>query len=217
MRSWIVAGALLALTGCTDIPSSRAYVLMSDRMDEKTELSRYNAELGSDDFARLDGKINFSEIYYRGAPACERLTADGYPTPAESAALRRWAAVRAAYFEQYHTIELKIGAASEKVAPLAQRYVGALEEDLRRSTALISDLADGRMTYCEFATRQKDAAIASSDRARPLHKEMVAAMVEEHYFEGTGLGGGVAEGAAFYGMGITGPGGPAGAAHLHAK
>jgi hypothetical protein len=217
MRSWIVAGAVFALAGCSEIPSSHAYVLMSDRMDEKSQLSRYNAELASGDIALLDGKVNLFETFNRAAPPCEHLTADGYPTSAESAALRRWAELRAAYFERYHTLELRTGAASDKVAPLAQRYVDALKEDLRRSTTLIFDLADGKLSYCQFAARQKEATIASSDRARPLHKEMIAAMVEEHYFEGTGLGGGVAEGAAFYGMGITGPGGMAGAAHLHSK
>ena len=61
------------------------------------------------------------------------------PTPKESASLRRWAALRAAYFEQFHTIELKTAAASERVVPLAQRYVEALREDLTRSTALIAE------------------------------------------------------------------------------
>ena len=216
MRSWIAAAAILVLSGCAQIPPSRAYVLMSTGMDEKAELSRYRAELGSGDIALLDGKINFSETYYRGEPACTHLTANGYPTPAESAALLRWAMMRTAYFEQFHALELKAGAASDKVAPLTQRYVDALEEDLRHTAALIADLADGNMTYCEFAIRHKAAVLASSDRAQPLHKEMIAAMTEEHYFDGTGLGGGIDNSPAFFALGFGASGGAA-AAHMHSK
>jgi hypothetical protein len=215
MRCWLFA-AILALPGCAGVPPSRAYVLMSDQMDEKTLVTRYRTELDSGDIALLAGKINFNETYYRAAPACELLKADGYPTPAESAALRRWAELRTVYFEQFHTLELKTAAASDKVAPLARRYVDALEEDLQRSTALIAALADGKMTYCEFATRHKEAVIASSDRAMPLHRDMTAAMAEEHYFDGTGLSGGVENGPTFYGFGLTG-GGSSPGAHMHTK
>ncbi len=215
MRPTIAVAALLALTACAEVPSSRAYVLMSANLDEKTQLVRYQAQLDDADIALLDGKINVTETYYRGAPPCTHIKSDGYPTPAESAALRRWAALRAAYFEQFYALELRTGAASEKVAPLTQRYVDALREDLQHSTALISGLAAGEMTYCEFATRQKDATIASSDRAGPLHKEMIAAMAEEHYFDGTGLSGGISDGPASFGLGIGMGSSPGG--HMHTK
>ena len=221
MRSWIAAtaaAAVLALTGCTANPPSRAYLALSAGEDEKAELARYRAELDDADIAPLHGKINFLETYYRGEPACQHLRADAdrRPTPAEAESLRRWAKMRTAYFERFHALELKTGAASDKVAPLTQRYVDALEEDLRRTTALIAELADGKMTYCEFATRHKEAVLGSYDRALPLRKEMVAAMTEEHYFEGTGLSGGIDNSPAFYLLGMNNGNGMGGG-RSHAK
>ena len=218
MRSWIAAAAILALTGCTGNPPSRAYLVMSASEDEKAELARYRADLDTTDIAPLHGKINFLETYYRGEPACLHLGAgaDSRPTPAEADALRRWAKMRTAYFEQFHALELKTGAASSKVAPLTQRYVDALREDLRHTTALIADLADGKMTYCEFAARHKEAVLGSFDRALPLRKEMVAAMTEEHYFEGTGINGGIDNSPAFYLLGMNNGNGMGGG-RSHAK
>ena len=188
MRSWIVASTLvLTLAACADTPQSRSYTLISDKLDESRQLARYRDELDSDDIALLDGKINFTETYYRDTPACKRIK-DGYATPEESAALRRWSVVRAAYFQEFHALELRTGAASDKVAPLAMRYVDSLEEDLRLTTALIGDLADGKISYCQFATRQKAAIIESVDHATPLRQEMIAAMGEENYYGGNGLG-----------------------------
>lgn len=192
MRSWIVAaGVVFALAGCSDVPRSHAYRLFSDKLDEGSQYAAYRDDLDSDDIALLDGKINFKETYHRETPACRHIeAANEYPTPAESAALRRWAAVRAAFFEQFYSLELKTVAPSDKVLPLAQLYVAALEDDLDYSTALIDDLAAGKMTYCQFAERQKEAILASHDRVTPLRKEMQAAMKDDHYFDGTGIGTG---------------------------
>lgn len=211
MRLFIAAGLLLALAGCSDTPPSKSYVLLSDKLEETNQLALYQEDLDSDDVALLDGKINFKETYFRKEPACERIRAggDSVPTREESSALRRWAAIRVAYFEQFHSLELKTGDASDKVAPLAERYVEALRDDLDYSTALIDGLAAGKMTYCQFATKQKAAILASHDRVTPLRKEMVMvmAMREAGYGGGTGLysfGGG----GGFIGItdGSTGPG-----------
>ena len=215
MRSWIAVAALFALGGCAEDQRSHAYVQMSTSLAEKTEYAHYQAQLDSADIALLDGKINFTEFYWRENPACANIRAEGYPTPAESAALKRWAVLRAAYFERFYALELKNGAASDKVAPLTQRYVESLREDLKGSTALISSLADGKMTYCEFATRQKASIIASTERAGPLHKKMTLAMAEEHYFDGTGLAGGIENGPSFYMLGLNnGNGNPGGHARV---
>lgn len=190
MRSWIAAGTLvLTLTACADVTPSRSYTLYSDKLDETSQLSRYRGELSDSDIALLDGKITFTETYYRDAPACKRIK-DGYPTPAESVALRHWSEIRASYFQEFHALELKTGAASDKVAPIALRYIDSLEEDLRLSTALIGDLADGKISYCQFATLQKAQIIASTDHAAPLRHEMIAMMAQENYSNPTGVANG---------------------------
>ena len=208
---WITAGLLLALAGCADNPPSKPYVLLSDKLEETNQLALYREDLDSDDVALLDGKINFKETYFRKEPACDRIRAggDSVPTREESSALRRWGAMRVAYFEQFHGLELKTGDASNKVAPLAARYVEALRDDLDYSTALIDDLAAGKMTYCQFATRQKAAILASHDRATPLRKEMLAAMREAGYRAGTGLNplwGVASVGFTGFASGSNGPG-----------
>src|SRR5579859_7918289 len=117
MRTGIAAGLLFALAGCADVPQSHGYLLLSNQLEEQSQFLLYRDELNSGDIAILRGKINFAETYYPKLPACRLVMGNGYPTPAESAALRRWAAVRAAYFEQFYTLELRTTAGSDKVAP----------------------------------------------------------------------------------------------------
>jgi hypothetical protein len=66
------------------------------------------------------------------------------------------------------------------------------------------DLAAGKMTYCEFATKQKAAILASRDRATPLRKKMLTAMRDNGYAGGTGLGASV--GFSGFTAGSSGPG-----------
>jgi hypothetical protein len=189
MRSWIAAaGLVLALGGCAEVPQSHGYELLSAELDGQSQYVSYISELQSDDIALLRGKVNFREAYRRGGSPCQGLRAPtAYPTPEESVALRRWSAVRAAFFEQVDALELKTAETSDTVAPLARLYVAALEDELDYSTALIDGLAAGKMTYCQFATRQKEAILASHDQVALLRRNMVTAMIDDYYFDGTGL------------------------------
>jgi len=61
-------------------------------------------------------------------------------------------------------LDPRTATASDKVAPLAWRYVDALEEDL----------ANDKLTYCRFAEADKTLAEAILTEAEPLRAELVS-------------------------------------------
>lgn len=177
MRSLIAIGLVLTLVACADNPPSRAYLALSDRLDTGTLRSRYHSILDADEFAPLRGHVDLSETFDRGGlPPCENTRLDGYPTPTESGALRSWIALRTAYFTRVDLLQTRAAETSSEAAPAARRYETALSDALQLSTAAISDLADGKITYCQFARRDKVLAYSAKGQALPLRDDMEAAM-----------------------------------------
>lgn len=177
MRQWIIICVFLALAGCADNPPSRAYLALSDRLEAGSLRARYHDALDDPEFAPLREHVNLTETYEPGTPPpCEDAGRDGYPTLVEKGALRRWVELRTAYFSGIDTLQVRGAETSRGAAPAAWHYETALSEALRLSNEAISDLADGKMTYCQFARRDKALAYYSKWRTLPLRGDMEAAM-----------------------------------------
>ncbi len=138
--------------------------------------ARYHDALDSDDFAPLRGKVDLTETFDAGPPPCDDARMTGRPTPAERAALRRWIELRTAYFTGLDALQVHAARISTASAPAARRYEASLSEALRLSTAAISDLADGKLTYCQFARRDDALAHYAKWRALQLQDDMTTAM-----------------------------------------
>ena len=170
MRAWVGVGLVLVLAGCAD---NTSYLTRIDRIAETQMRADYRKDIAGPDFAVLNGRVDLTETLRKAAPACSSTAADTYPTPAESAALHRWIELRTGYFLGIEALQIRAAAVSEKAGPAVNRYVDILREGLKRSTALISDLADGKMTYCRFAEADQALTVSMIAEAGPLHAELV--------------------------------------------
>lgn len=202
MRLPLFACALLALAGCAQ--TSPSYIARTDKQSEVRLRDEYNDDIAGPDFAVLAGKVDLTETFRHDQPACQGIAADAYPTPAESAALRRWTELRMGYFLGSEALQIRAAAVSEKATPTVHRYVSLLDDGLKRSTALISDLADGKMTYCQFAEADKALTESVIAEAGPLHAELDRLIAPQNGLPSMGMGS-VGPGATSNGMRDTAP------------
>ena len=172
MRSLIVLCAGFALAGCAG--ESEGYLAHNDKMAETQLRKDYIADIDGPDFALLKGRVDLAETFRPGVPACQGIVADGYPTPGESAALRRWIELRTAYYLGAEALRIRAAAVSEKMTPIVHRYVAITEDGRKRATALIEDLADDKLTYCSFAEANKTLTESILTEAEPLRAELVS-------------------------------------------
>ena len=176
MRSWIVAVAVLALAGCAETTPSRSYLALSDQLELANMRSRYFNDLDAAELSPLKGRVDLSETFKWSLNSCEEASLDGYPGPAEQLALRRWIELRTAYYMGSEVLETRAAGSSSQTAEAAYRYADSLHQTLKLSTALISDLADGKMTYCQFARRDRALVAYNKEQTQPLRDDFYAAM-----------------------------------------
>lgn len=176
MRSLIVAVAALALAGCAETAPSRSYLALSDQLELANMRSRYFNDLDATELSPLRGRVDLSENFKWSKTSCEDAALDGYPSPDEQIALRHWIELRTAYYMGSEVLETRAAGSSSDTAQAAHRYADSLNETLKLSTALISDLADGKMTYCQFAHRDKALVAYAKEQTQPLRDDFYAAM-----------------------------------------
>lgn len=155
MRLTAVTCLILALAGCAD--STPGYVAAKEQAQAARELrTRYDADLDNPAFAILAGKVDLHQSYTAAENPCAGLGQDRYATAEERAALKQWAALRGAYVGRYEAIVMQEPDGSSQVKRAADEFDAVVDNGLRSQSVLISNLAEGRMTYCQFAAEDKD-------------------------------------------------------------
>jgi hypothetical protein len=156
------------LAGCAANPPSQTYLAINSMLEAGKMRTQYRSDLDSADFAPIRGRVDLAESFERGLPACTEASLDGYPTPEEQTALRRWAELRTAYLIGLDALQVSAGETSRATAPVTWRISVALAKGRQDSTRMIADLIDGRLTYCQFATRDRNLPYVAERRTQPL-------------------------------------------------
>ena len=158
MRSWIVGALLtLAMAGGASNENSAALIQAKAQLRQVSALQwRYREELHDSDLSILAGKVDVTETYRRGQPAC-LADSGSIPTVEERAALRRWADLRRSYLDRVLEItSAPLPVSDQRIVPLMAEYNEVLRDGARVGGVLIAALADGQMSYCQFAARDRD-------------------------------------------------------------
>lgn len=154
MRLLAATILILTLTACAD--SKPGYIVAQEQDRQVKALrERYYADLGTPDFAGIAGRVNLHLTYPHDEDACAAIGPDRLPTAEERAALQRWAVLREAYLAKVEAIIMQEPNGSSQVKSAADQFDVVLDNGLRGQSALIANLAEGRMTYCQFATEAK--------------------------------------------------------------
>ncbi|GEM_PF-3011689 len=168
MRTWVVIGLVLALAGCAGNPPSQSYLAVNSMLEAGKMRTQYRSDLDSAEFAPIRARVDLAESFERGLPACQDGTLDGYVTPDQQVALRRWEELRTAYLIGLDALEVHAGESSRATAPAFWRISAALAKGRQDSTRMINDLIEGRITYCQFAARDRNLPYVAARRTQPL-------------------------------------------------
>jgi hypothetical protein len=145
---------ILALAACAD--SKPGYIVAKEQDRQVNALrEHYYSDLGGPEFTGLAGKVNLHLIFPQDEDPCAAIGPDRLPTAEEQAALRHWAALRGTYIAQVEAIVMQEPNGSSQVRSAADQFDAVLDNGLRSQSALIANLAGGRLTYCQFATEAK--------------------------------------------------------------
>jgi len=168
MRAWVVVGLVLALAGCAGNPPSQSYLAVNSMLEATKMRAQYRADLESAEFAPIRARVDLAESFETGAPACRDASLDGHPTEEERAALRRWDELRTGYLIGLDALQVRTGENWHATGPVNWRISAALAKGRQDSARLIGDLIEGRITYCQFASRDRALPYVAARRTQPL-------------------------------------------------
>ncbi len=146
---------LLALAGCADT-TSRARLARQQLREAEAVEAIYDQALAAPSFALLADKVNLREVYHRGEAPCAAIKEDRLPTAEERVALRQWASLRQSYLVKLDDILLGEPSGSSHAKRLIAQFDVVTDNALRSQSVLIEKLADGDLTYCQFAEFDKE-------------------------------------------------------------
>jgi len=154
MRLLAAAILVLALAACAD--SKPAYVAAKENHRQLEALrERYDGDLDAPEFAGLAGMVNLRLIFPRDEDPCAAIGPDRLPNAEERVALRHWAALRESYLAKVEAIVMQEPDGSSQVKSATSQFDAVLDNGLRGQSAMVANLAEGRLTYCKFATEVK--------------------------------------------------------------
>lgn len=178
MRLLLTMTLVLAVAGCGDQPS-RATLAQQQLVQVRQIQESYDRELKDPTFAVIDGKVNLQEAYRPSENPCVMADRDRPPTAEEGIALKRWADLHQRQLTKLEAVLLTAPEGSSALKESVDRFYAVMDNGLRSQLVLISSLAEGRISYCQFAVEDKnltngvlrEAAALRSDVGREIQQE----------------------------------------------
>jgi Tfp pilus assembly protein PilP len=147
----------LALAGCGTNHDADFHQALDQRVDEITDLRQHYRQATLDpSFDAIRDKVVLSESYRKVGPICSGSIDNSYPTPAEQAALRRWVAQRSDFLVKLAALTKPVKYESDRFTRMGERFDRLKFEEAAKVTAKLTDLSQGRLTYCEFANASRE-------------------------------------------------------------
>lgn len=175
MRLLAATILVLAVAGCSDAPSPRQQMAQANALQR-----HYYSDIDSPAFAILAGKVDLHQTYHPSENPCTAIERDRVPTAEESVALKRWAALLEAYLAKLEAVLVTTPSGSLAVKQRVDQFYAVMDNGLRGQAVLISNLAEGRLSYCQFATQDKDLTEGVLQEASLLRAEVHREMRAEY-------------------------------------
>jgi hypothetical protein len=169
---------VLALAACGDT-TPRARLNQEQELQIAELRARYLRDLAGPTYAGLAEEIDLKEEYRRKLDPCARIREDRVPTAEERIALKQWARLRETFFARYQDLTLREPPGSSQIKGLTDQLNAAMDNGLRAQSVLIANLAEGHLTYCQFATQDKLLTEGVLHEAIALRRDISATEDEE--------------------------------------
>jgi hypothetical protein len=153
MKKTLGLAIVLALCGCGETKNQYQFSQELDRQVQQiAELrSQYARQMSDSSFDLIRDRISLSGSYPRLGSPCAGAATETYPTEAEKAALRRWAAARSAFIAKLAVLAAPPPDATVRMARFMTEFDKANFEKAGEISAKIDELSQGGLTYCQFA------------------------------------------------------------------
>lgn len=173
MNKTLSLALLLFMAGCSDQADYRRQQEAALRHQEFVEArAQYRATLKDSSLDAIRDKLPLSEDFLRDRPACADTSLNAYPTSAERAAIRKWADLRTAYEAKSDALSAPLPDLTERLAAMDRSYRAMIFSASHAVAQNIQELAEGRITYCQFAAAAKEITEHALIQAAPLRAEI---------------------------------------------
>lgn len=157
-RIFGLALAAIALSGCADMNRSAGFNQELDQRNQQIAILRhhYREEIQDPSLNSIREKVTLNESYLRHASPCAGAIDDSYPTPAEQATIRKWMGERNDFLTRLSALTAPVSAVSDRYRVMMANFDANKFAYAAQITQKITDLAEGRLTYCQFAEASQD-------------------------------------------------------------
>lgn len=153
MKKTLGLALMLALCGCGETKNQYQFSQELDRQVQQIADLRgqYAQQMSDKSYDLIRDRIALSGSYPRLGSPCSGAATDTYPSEAEKAAIRRWAATRSGFIAKLAVLAAPPKDATERTARFMTQFDKSNFEMAAEISTKIDDLARGGMTYCQFA------------------------------------------------------------------
>lgn len=151
----LAVGVTVTMTGCTDM-TQRSTVAREQLRQAKALEQNYEEALEAPTFTILTGKVDLHQAFYPDKDPCAGVSEDRLPTAEERVALKHWSRLNDLYLDKFEAVTMIDFNGTSQFKEALDRFNAVMDNALRSQAVLISVLAEGRLTYCQFATEDKD-------------------------------------------------------------
>jgi hypothetical protein len=166
--------AVLALSGCeATYPKAEFSKELGRRNQEIAALRhQYQQEIQDRSLDPIREKVTLSESYLRQTSPCVGRIDDSYPTPGEQAALRQWMSERSDFLTQLASLTTPVPSENERYTRIMTRYDANKFSYAAQITQKLDELAEGHLTYCQFAKASQRINLAAHRNALAFRNEL---------------------------------------------
>jgi len=152
MKTMLAISLTILLAGCNTKTDYLAFEQIDQRTQEIAQLrEQYRQQRLDPALDSIREKVVLSESYSRRQSPCANGIEEAYPTAAEKAAIRRWAEKRNDFIVQLAVMAKPSSAMPALMVERINDWDAIKFAAAAQTTANIEALAEGRMTYCQFA------------------------------------------------------------------
>lgn len=153
MKKTLCLAMVLALCGCAENKNQYKFAEELDQQVQQISDLRgqYAQQMSDHSYDLIRDRISLTGSYPRLGSPCSGAATETYPTEAEKAAIKRWAAARSAFITKLSALAAPPPNATERMARFMTQFDKSNFEMAGQISLKLDELSQGGMTYCQFA------------------------------------------------------------------
>lgn len=167
----MLAAATLSACGTND---TAAFNQELDQRNQEIAVLRrsYRQEIQDPSLDLIRDKVTLNESYLRHASPCDGGIDNSYPSPAERVVINRWMSERSDFLTRLAALTAPVPSESERYTRMMTNFDKNKFFYAAQISEKINELAEGRLTYCQFAEASRNINIEARRNAMAFRAEL---------------------------------------------